>query len=116
MRILKQISLLLSLNEGGAVVHLGACYQHDPSIVARDIAGEMILVPIRKNVGDLEHIYTLNETASTIWDLLDGQRPLTEIRDAVVAEYEVTPEEAEQDLQELIAHFVRIGVVERVDG
>jgi hypothetical protein len=98
------------------VVHLGACYQRDPSIVARDIAGEMILVPIRNNVGDLEHIYTLNETASTVWHLLDSQRPLAEVCDAVVAEYEVTREEAEADLKELITHFTRIGVVRRVDA
>jgi hypothetical protein len=94
---------------------MGACYQRDPSMVARDIAGEMILVPIRNNVGDLESIYTLNETASTVWHLLDGQRPLAEVCDAVVAEYAVTRDEAEQDLQALIADFVRIGVVRRVD-
>jgi hypothetical protein len=98
------------------VVHLGACYQRDPSIVARDIAGEMILVPIRNNVGDLEHIYTLNETASTVWHLLDGQRPLAEVCDAVVAEYEVTREEVEADLKALIAHFAEIGAIRRVDA
>ena len=47
-------------------------YRKDPSIVARQIAGEMILVPIRQNVGDLESIYLLNETALFAWQLLDG--------------------------------------------
>ena len=40
----------------------------DPNIVSRKIAGEVILVPIRKNVGDLESIYTLNEVAARIWE------------------------------------------------
>ena len=51
-------------------------YQQDPSIVSREIAGEVILVPIRNNVGDLESIYTLNETAARIWALLDGDHTL----------------------------------------
>jgi hypothetical protein len=54
-------------------------YKHDPNIVARMIGGEMILVPIRKNVGDMENIYTLNETAARIWELVDGQHSLEEI-------------------------------------
>jgi Coenzyme PQQ synthesis protein D (PqqD) len=83
-------------------ISLEACYRHDPNIVDRNIAGEVILVPIRNNVGDLESIYTLNETAARIWELLDGERTLAEVRDTVVAEFEVEIEDAEADLLELI--------------
>ncbi len=76
-------------------------YQQDPSIVSREIAGEVILVPIRNNVGDLESIYTLNETAARIWALLDGEHTLADVRDAIVAEFEVEADEAEADLMEL---------------
>ena len=55
-------------------ISLDAVFCHDPNIVDRNIAGEVILVPIRNNVGDLESIYTLNETAARIWELLDGVR------------------------------------------
>jgi len=51
-------------------------YQKDPAMVSRQIAGEVILVPIRKNVGDLESIYTLNDTAACAWALFDGQHTL----------------------------------------
>ena len=71
----------------------GEHYAKSPSIVYREIAGESILVPIRNNVGDLESIYTLNETASRVWELIDGDRSLGEIRDAIVDEYEVEAEE-----------------------
>jgi hypothetical protein len=77
-------------------------YQHDPNIVARSIAGETILVPIRKNVGDMENIFTLNETAARIWELIDGQRSLREIHQRVVEEFEVDPQQAESDLLELV--------------
>ena len=46
------------------MIHLDYCYQKDPDMVSREIAGEVILVPIRRNVGDLESVYTLNETAA----------------------------------------------------
>jgi len=88
-------------------------YQRSASIVAREIAGEMILVPIRHNVGDLESIYTLNETAAYIWSLIDGQRTVREIRDKVVAEFEVEEKEAEQDLFELLAQLESFRGIER---
>ena len=89
-------------------------YQKDPSMVSREVAGEMILVPIRQNVGDLESIYTLNETAARIWALIDGQRSMREIRDQIVEEFEVGEDEAQRDLIELLGQLEAIGAVERV--
>lgn len=88
-------------------------YRRSTSIVAREIAGETILVPIRQNVADLESIYVFNETASRIWELVDGRRPVREIRDQIVAEFEVQEDEAEQDLAELLAQLEEIGAIER---
>ncbi len=96
------------------MAQLDACYRKSPSIVSREIAGEMILVPIRQNVGDLESIYTLNETAAFAWELLDGQRSVQAIRDQIAAEFEVGVEEAEQDLLELLAQLESFGAVEKV--
>ena len=89
-------------------------YQKSESIVSRDIAGETILVPIRSNVGDLESIYTLNETAARVWALLDSTKTVAEIRDVIIAEYEVEVGEAEQDVLELLAQLESFGGVEKV--
>jgi len=94
--------------------YLEGRYQKDPNIVFRAIAGEMILVPIRRRTANLESIYTLNETAGQIWELMDGQRTLGEIRDTIVQEYDVTPKEAEADLAELVAYLEQIQAVEKV--
>ena len=88
-------------------------YAKDPNMVFRDIEGEMILVPIRRRTADLESIYTLNETGSRIWELIDGQHTLREIRDIIAQEYEVTPEEAEADLAEFMAYLEEIEAVEK---
>ena len=89
-------------------------YSKDPAIVARQIAGEMILVPIRQNVGDLESIYLLNETALFAWQLLNGAHTLGEIRRQIIQEFEVDEQQAGQDLLELIADLERVGAVKKI--
>jgi hypothetical protein len=89
-------------------------YRRDDSLVTREIAGGVILVPIRRHVGDLDSIYNLNKTAARAWELIDGQRTVAEIRDRIVAQFEVGPEEAQQDLLALLEQLEAIGAVERV--
>jgi hypothetical protein len=90
---------------------LSTIYQHDPNIVSRLIAGEMVLVPIRNNVGDMECIYTLNETAARIWELIDGQRSLAQVQQQVIGEFEISPRQAELDLLELIDSLLDNGAL-----
>ena len=101
--------MLASMND-----RLHTIYQHDPNIVSRSIAGEMILVPIRQHVGDLENIYTLNETGARIWELIDGQRSLSAVHQQMVLEYEIDPAQAEQDLLELVDSLLQNGALEEV--
>ncbi len=89
-------------------------YQKDENIVSRNIAGETILVPIRQKMGDLESIFTLNETASCAWEALDGIRTLGEVNSLITSEFEVNPDQAGQDLLELIAQLESIGAVIKV--
>lgn len=73
-------------------------FKRSDDIVFRKIGDESLLVPIRQGLGDLESIYTLNETAARIWELLDGTATGKEIRNKITEEFDVTPEEAEKDL------------------
>ena len=89
-------------------------YQKDPAMVGREIVGEMILVPVRQNAGNLESIYTLNETAAFAWNLMDGKRTLAEIGAQIAAEFEVAPEQAQADLNELVAQLLEISAIQQV--
>lgn len=64
-------------------------YKKNDSFVFRKIADEYILVPIRQNVGDLESIYTLNEVAARIWELIDGKMKVEGIKEKLIEEFEV---------------------------
>ena len=80
-------------------------------MVFRKIEDETILVPVRRNVGDLDNIYVLNDVAAMVWELIDGKRSLEEIRDAVSDRYDVSPEVAYSDIKELIGELEEIKAV-----
>jgi len=93
---------------------LDKVYKKSDSIVSRKIADEFLLVPIKQNVGDLESIYTLNEVATRVWELIDGKKKVKEIKDKIVEEFEVTPQEAEKDLTNLLKQLLAVGAIMKV--
>jgi len=90
---------------------LDKVYKKSDSIVSRKIADEFILVPIRQNVGDLGSIYTLNEAGARIWELIDGKMKVGEIKEKIVEELEVAPEEAEKDLIDHLQQLKKIKAI-----
>jgi hypothetical protein len=89
-------------------------YRQDDSFVSRRIEDEVILVPIRQNVADLESIYTLNEVAAHIWEQMDGQKTTGQIATSTVEEFNVTAEEVQRDLQELVQQLTTMGAITKV--
>ncbi len=87
-------------------------YQKDPNIVSREIGGEVILVPIKRKLADVNAIYLLQDDVSIrIWELIDGQRNVHEIRDTICKEFDVDQREAEEDLNKFLKQLGKIGGV-----
>jgi len=84
--------------------------------MTRVIAGETLIVPVRARVGDLDSIYTLNEVASRVWQLIGEGVPVCRIAEIVSEEYEVESVEAERDVAELIATMEEAGLIRAVEG
>ena len=80
-------------------------------LVTRSITGETIIVPVQGHVGDLDSIYTLNEVGSAVWGLIDGETSVSQIIDTVSREYEVTREETEADIIELMGSLESAGLI-----
>jgi hypothetical protein len=93
---------------------LDTVYARNDRIVSRRIVDELILVPIRQSVAELDTLYTLNEVGARIYELIDGTRRLREIVDAIVAEFEVTPEAAEADVRGFVAQLLQIEGIREV--
>jgi len=93
---------------------LEARYEKDPNIVYREIAGEAILVPIHRDVGDMDSIYTLNEVGVFLWEHLDGDTRADDLRAALLDEYDVSASAAEADLFEFLQNLEDLGAIRRV--
>ncbi len=90
------------------------CFSRDRNLVTRSIAGETIIVPDRSGVSDLEYVYTLNEVGSRIWALLDEGTPVSRIVGTICAEYDVTPEQASQDIAEVLRSLEEAALIHPV--
>jgi len=82
------------------------------AVVARVVAGETLIVPVRARVGDLASIYSFNGTGSLIWKLLDSPRTVAELATSVAREYEVEPAQAERDVTDFVSEMKAVGLVE----
>jgi hypothetical protein len=56
-------------------------------------------------------VHVLNPVGARIWELLDGQRTVTAITEAILAEYEVSREAARADVHEFLAALAEKGMI-----
>jgi hypothetical protein len=96
------------MEEAGRVV-----YARREGVILREVAGEQILVPIRRNVADLKAIFALNGVGRCIWELLDGTRGMDEVLARLVERFDVSSDEAAADLQAFVERLSQAGLVER---
>jgi hypothetical protein len=86
-------------------------YIRSDSVVSRVIAGETLIVPVRKGVGDLASIYSLNEVASSIWQALAEPRSKPEIVQRIEEDFDGDREQIEQDVESFLTEMCSAGLV-----
>lgn len=78
-------------------MNLDVTLARDAGVIARNIGGETILVPVTRRAQDMG-LFTLNEVGTFIWERLDGNRSLRQIANEMTGSFEVEPVQAEEDL------------------
>lgn len=96
-------------------MELDAVFARNEQVVSRKIVDELILVPMRKDVADMETLYTLNEVGARVYELIDGKRPVRDIVSVVLDEFEVSAEQAESDVREFIAQLLEIESIRLIE-
>ncbi|MBU0985684.1 MAG: PqqD family protein [Proteobacteria bacterium] len=92
----------------GAKITVDSCYAPSDDIVAREIEGELIIVPLVSGIGDAEDdLFTLNDTGRAIWDKLDGKKSLNAIIEELSSEYEAPEGEIKQDVMGLMEELLK---------
>ena len=94
----------------------GNRYQRTDEFVARNIAGETVLVPIHRQIGDLESIYTLNEVATFIWERLADAATPAALALALEETFAGRPAEMRADVDEFLGHLLDLRAIRSVDG
>ena len=84
------------------------------NVVERKVRNGRILVPLVSDNARIDSIYTLNPMAAAIWD--DALLGLCDddIVARVVGEYNVDQATARKDTNELLAQFVAVNALKRV--
>lgn len=81
------------------------------NIVSRQIGSETILLPICKDTSETNCIYTLNKAAARVWELIDGKRPVSKIKQEILKEFSIEPKELEKSAGSLFKDLKNIKAI-----
>ncbi len=74
--------------------------------VTCDLSGEAVILQLNDSV-----YYGLDPVGTSIWQLIQTPRTVTEVRDAIVEEYDVSPERCETDVRALLGEMAQSRLV-----
>ena len=89
-------------------------YQRNEDFIFRKIVEEIILVPIKQNVAEMEAVFTLNEVGAFLWEQLGQPRSLSELHNAVLDEFEADPAIVLEDIEAFLNDAEAFGAVKEV--
>jgi Coenzyme PQQ synthesis protein D (PqqD) len=76
-------------------------------VAARKLGEEMMIMSALDST-----LFSLNDTASVIWQAADGRTPLDEIvKRSVCTEFDIAPEEALKDAEDLVKELAAHGIL-----
>lgn len=81
-----------------------------PATAWRIIEGEAVILSL-----DTKVLRGLNPVGSRVWELIDGQRDVEEIIGLIVQEFDVTPQDATQDVNGFVQELLHKGLAVPVE-
>jgi hypothetical protein len=79
--------------------------------VSSDLKGEVAILDLKAGV-----YYGLDDVGARIWNLIQEQKAVSEIRDTLLQEYDVEADRCERDLLALLQRLADEGLVEVEDA
>ncbi len=95
-------------------VQTDARFVRNREVVSRQIEGELVIVPIRRGVGDLNSLYTLNPVGSALWEFMNEGHTVPEMVNRVCDEFEVSSAQAQSDIQEFLNSMLEEKLIQPV--
>jgi hypothetical protein len=93
-----------------------ARFVRSADVVARRIAGELVLVPIGSRTDDAErrtaNFFVLNGTGEFLWDLLASARDADELTTELTQHFQIDAFTAGEDVQQFLAELLNCGAID----
>lgn len=84
-----------------------------PGFEMRNVCGEKVVIATGLENLDFSKMISLNETAAYLWEAAEGKDfSEAQLVEALCQEYEVSPEQAANDVAALIENWKELGLVE----
>lgn len=81
-------------------------------LITREIAGEVVLVPVGKSVLDSNGLFALNELGAFLWKHLPGANDEGELVELILDEYDVDRKTAAADTAEFLQKLRDMNILE----
>jgi len=88
-------------------------YRRTEGIISRRVVDELILVPVRRNLAEMDTLYSLNELGARIFQLIDGKRTLRQLAFLVSDEFELSLARALTEVAAFMQRLVEVDAVRR---
>ena len=96
-------------------VDLNSKYLTSEDVVARDVLGEFIIIPIASGIGDLDdEIFSLNKFGRAIWEKLDGKADLKGVASVLASRFEGPATKIERDVLGLTEELLKRKMIVKV--
>lgn len=82
-------------------------------IVSRKLVDELMLVPVRHNVAEIDTLYALNEVGARIYELIDGKRTLREVGSIVAEDFQFSQTHALGEVSSFADRLIEIDAIRK---
>lgn len=80
-------------------------------LVKRDIAGDIILVPVGEATSSIQGLITINETGAAIWDALPEAENEDAIVDKLYEQFDAGRDELRKDVDEFLDKLRELNII-----
>jgi hypothetical protein len=89
-------------------------YCRTEQVVHRRIADKDVLIPIARQLGDLQNIFAVNDVAAFIFEQFDGTRTAAQICELLAARCDVSVASIEEDVMGYMVQLAELDLIRPV--
>ena len=86
-------------------------YERTTDLLSADVGDELVALD-----ADAGHCYGFNSVAATVWRQLEQPRSFDELKQDLLADFEVGEQQCAAELQELLDNLIGRGLLRRTSG